>query len=134
MVYQEGRADYEAEKYAEAAEKFAQVVQAEPQHINALINWGSALSRSGQPEKAIPKFQQALLQDPTKAEAYYNWGVALERLGKHQEAAEKYEAALALRADLLTPALQRYLERQRPQEQDSSVKSPLPMITPDTRR
>lgn len=126
MVYQEGRAAYEAEKYPEAAEKFAQVVQAEPQHINALINWGSALSRSGKPDNAIPKFQQALLIDPAKAEAYYNWGVALERLGKHREAMEKYESALALRADLMTPGLQRYLERHRPQEQETRIKAPMP--------
>jgi tetratricopeptide (TPR) repeat protein len=127
MVYQEGRAAYEAEKYTEAAEKFAQVAQADPQHLNALINWGSALSRSGQPDKAIPKFQQALLIDGTKAEAYYNWGVALARLGKHQEAIEKYESALALRADLITtPGLQHYLERHRLQEQETRIKAPVP--------
>jgi tetratricopeptide (TPR) repeat protein len=127
QTYQEGRAAYEAGKFDDAAEKFARVANADPLHLNALINWGSALSQSGKPIQAIPKYQQALTQDPNRAEAYYNWGVALERLGKHQEAVAKYEQALALRADLLTPALRRYLERQRPLLQDDTqVGPPLP--------
>jgi tetratricopeptide (TPR) repeat protein len=134
MLYQEGRAAFEAEKYDVAAEKFARVVQVDPEHLNALINWGSALSRSGKPALAIPRFQLALLKDPTKAEAYYNWGVALERQGKHAEAVEKYENALSLRADLSTPTLQQYMERHRPQERESRVKSSLPMTTPGIRR
>jgi tetratricopeptide (TPR) repeat protein len=124
QTYQEGRAAYEAGKFDEAAEKFAWVVSADPQNLNALINWGSALSQGGKPVQAIPKYQQALTQDPDKAEAYYNWGVALERLGKHQEAVTKYEQALALRADLMTPPLRRYLEHQRPLLQDDTRVGP----------
>jgi tetratricopeptide (TPR) repeat protein len=124
QTYQEGRAAYEAGKFDDAAEKFARVVSADPQNLNALINWGSALSQGGKPVQAIPKYQQALMQDPNKAEAYYNWGVALERLGRSQEAVAKYEQALALRADLLTPALRRYLERQRPLLQDDTRVGP----------
>jgi len=131
QTYQEGRAAYEAGKFDDAAEKFARVVSADPLHLNALINWGSALSQSGKPVQAIPKYQQALMQDPNKAEAYYNWGVALQRLGKHQEAVAKYEQAVALRADLMTPMLHRYLERQRPLLQDDTrVGPPLPRASP----
>jgi tetratricopeptide (TPR) repeat protein len=131
QTYQEGRAAYEAGKFDEAAEKFARVVSADPLHLNALINWGSALSQSGKPLQAIPKYQQALMQDPNKAEAYYNWGVALERLRRHQEAVAKYEQALALRADLLTPTLSRYLENQRPLLQDNTQVGPsLPRASP----
>ncbi|HEY7494172.1 MAG TPA: tetratricopeptide repeat protein [Candidatus Tectomicrobia bacterium] len=131
QTYQEGRAAYEAGKFDEAAEKFARVANADPQYLNALINWGSALSLSGKPMQAIAKYQQALTQDPNKAEAYYNWGVALERLGRHQEAVAKYEQALVLRADLMTPALRRYLERQRPRLQDDTRVGPsLPRVTP----
>ena len=100
VVYQEGRAAYEAGKYPEAIEKFVYVVRTDPQHTNALVNWGAALSRSGKPAEAIEKYQLALLQDPDKAEAYYNWGVALERMGKHQEAIERYDQALALNVHL----------------------------------
>ena len=67
-VYQEGRAAYEAGRYNEAAEKFARIVQVDPTHVKALINWGVSLSRSGQPLQAIPNFQQALGHDPNNAE------------------------------------------------------------------
>jgi len=131
-VYQEGRAAYEAGKYTEAIDKFVYVVQTDPHHTNALVNWGAALSRSGKLEDAIAKYKLALLQDPDKAEAYYNWGVTLERMGKHQEAIERYDQALALNVHLSTPALRRYIERHRPQEQESRVKSMMPMTSPTT--
>jgi tetratricopeptide (TPR) repeat protein len=148
QTYQVGRAAYEAGvalertgrfaeatlRFNEAAEHFARVVQADPQHLHALINWGSALSRGGKPAEAITKFQQALEQNPNKAEAYYNWGVALERMGDHMEAVRRYEQALALKADILTPELQRYLERYRPLEQDTRIKSTLPRAAPTPRR
>jgi tetratricopeptide (TPR) repeat protein len=127
QLYQEGREAYLAGRYDEAAEKFARVVQADPENMRALINWGVALSRDGKPEQAIPKFQQALAHDPdspNSAEAYLNWGAALARLGKHQEAIEKFERALALKAKLLTPALQRYLQRYRPPQQETEIGSP----------
>src|SRR5215510_13445588 len=63
VVYQEGRAAYEAGNYPEAIEKFVYVVRADPHHTNALVNWGAALSRSGKPADAIAKYQLALLQD-----------------------------------------------------------------------
>ena len=141
QTYHEGQAAYTAGveleglgklqeasgKFVEAAEKFARVVSADPQHLHALINWGLALDRIGKPVQAMDKYQQALAQDAKKAEAYYNWGWTLERLRRHEEAVEKYEQALELNAELMTPALQRYLQHHRPQQQDDTrVKTPLP--------
>jgi tetratricopeptide (TPR) repeat protein len=124
QLYQEGRAAYEAGDYATAAEKFAEVANADPEHVKALINWGAALAASGNPLEAISKYQQALARDPNNAAAYYNWGVALERLRKHAEAIEKYERAVALQSDLLTPTLQSYLQRRRPLLQDTQIGTP----------
>jgi tetratricopeptide (TPR) repeat protein len=124
QLYQEGRAAYEAGDYVIAAEKFAEVAAADPEHVKALINWGAALAQNGQPLEAISKYQQALARDPNNAAAYYNWGVALERLRKHAEAIEKYERAVALQSDLLTPALQSYLQRRRPLLQDTQIGTP----------
>ncbi len=132
QLYQAGRVAYEAANYDEAAEKFARVASADPEHLKALINWGVALSRGDKPLQAIPKFQQALARDPDNAAAYYNWGVALERMRKHREAIEKYEQALALRNDLLTPTLQQYLQRHRPLLQDTEI-SPAPSLAPPSR-
>jgi tetratricopeptide (TPR) repeat protein len=122
-----GKRQEAARKFAEAAEKFAYVVSTAPQHLNALINWGLTLDRIGKPIQAIDKYQQALAQDAKKAAAYYNWGWTLERLRKHQEAVTKYEQALALDAELMTPALQRYLQHHRPpQPEDTRVGPSLP--------
>jgi tetratricopeptide (TPR) repeat protein len=123
QVYQAGRIAYAAERYDEAAAHFARVVHEDPQHLNALINWGAALARSGKPVEAMEKYEQAVFQDPNNAEAYYNWGVALERLGKHYEAVERYDKALALKAQLRTPELDRYLQRHRSTQQDTQIKS-----------
>jgi tetratricopeptide (TPR) repeat protein len=123
QIYQAGRIAYAAGRFDEAADNFARVVHDDPQHLNALINWGAALSRSGKPVEAVAKYEQAVLQDPNNAEAYYNWGVALERLGKHQEATEMYDKAIALKAQLLTPELNQYLQRHRSAQRDTQIKS-----------
>ena len=126
QLYQEGRAAYEAGNFTVAAEKFARVAGADATNLNALINWGAALARDGQPLEAISKYQLALARDPNNAAAYYNWGVALERLRRDAEAVEKYEHAIALQSDLLTPMLQAYLERQRSRKQDTQISTPPP--------
>ena len=125
-LYQEGRAAYKADHFAEAAEVFERVVEADPQHLNALINWGVALSSSNKPEAALPKFQQALSREPNNAAALYNLGVAYQRLGQHAEAIEQYDRAVVLNEAFLTPALQRYLQRQRPKLQDTEINVPSP--------
>jgi tetratricopeptide (TPR) repeat protein len=123
QLYQEGRMAYAAGRFNEAADKFASVVRYNPQHLNALINWGVALARSGKPVEAVDKYQQAIALDQNSAEAYYNWGVTLERSGNDREAVDKYATALALKAQLLTPELERYLQRQWARQQESQIKS-----------
>ena len=126
QLYQEGRAAYQASRFDEAAMAFERVVEVDPQHLNALINWGVALSSGSSPEAALPKFQQALSREPNNASALYNLGVAYQRLGQHAEAIEQYDRAVALNQALLTPALQRYLQRQRPKLQDAEINIPPP--------
>jgi len=131
QVYQAGRAAFKERRYDEAAAHFARVVQANPEHLKARLNWAAALSYSNKPTEAIVQCQNVLARDPTSAEAYYQWGAVLARLGQHQEALEKIDQALALKpmAELLQqdPILQRslqaYLQRQRRQgPEDASIK------------
>ena len=79
QLYQEGRADYQNGKYDDAVRKFAYVVEVDPTHLNALINWGVALSSGNKPEAAVPKFQQALSREPNNAATLYNLGDAATR-------------------------------------------------------
>jgi tetratricopeptide (TPR) repeat protein len=114
-------------KFRQAAKLFEKVAEANPGDFKARVNWGSALSRLGQPAEAVIKFQQALALAPgnvNRAEALYNWGTALERLGRHREAIEKFEQAIALKADLLTPTLQDYLQRHRERPPDAEIQTP----------
>jgi tetratricopeptide (TPR) repeat protein len=123
-LYQEGRAAYQASNFDEAAAAFERVIEVDPQHLNALINWGVALSSGNKPGAALPKLKQALSQDPNNAAALYNLGVTYQRLDQHAEAIEQYDRAVALNPVFLTPALQRYLQRQRPKLQDTKINVP----------
>ena len=123
-LYQEGRAAYQAEHFAKAAAVFERVVEIDPQHLNALINWGVALSSNNLAEEALPKFQEALAREPNHSGALYNLGVAYQRLGMHEKAIETYDRATALDSTLLTPALDRYLTRQRVRAQDAQIGAP----------
>jgi tetratricopeptide (TPR) repeat protein len=125
-IYQEGRAAYQASHFDKAAEIFESVVEADPQHLNALINWGAALSSGNKPEAALSKYQQALARDPNNVAALYNLGVAYQRLGQHAEAIEQYDRAVALNQAMLTPSLQRYFQRQRPKLQETQIDIPSP--------
>ena len=123
-LYQEGRAAYQAEHFEKAAAIFERVVEIDPQHLNALINWGVTLSSNHLAEEAIPKFQQALAREPNHPSALYNLGVAYQRLGQHASAIEQYDRAVSLDPTLLSPALNRYLTRQRARAQDTHIGAP----------
>lgn len=123
QLYQKGRTSYQAGQFETAATQFAQVATADPNHLNALVNWGSALSRSGEPEKALSKLNQALTKEPNNAAILYNLGVVYERLGQHVDAIEHYTQAITRDQTLLSKALQRYLARQRPKLQDTEIGS-----------
>jgi tetratricopeptide (TPR) repeat protein len=130
QLYQEGRAAYLAEDYQAAATTFARVVEIDPTHLNALINWGASLSRGGNPREAIPKFEQALARDPNHAWAMYNLGVALQRLGEHEAAVTQYKLAVARDSSLLTPGMKRYMQRREPKQQETEInfREPTPSL------
>ncbi len=129
QLYQEGRAAYLSEDYETAAATFAQVVEIDPEHLKALINWGASLSRSGNAREAIPKFEQALARDPNHAAAMYNLGVSLQRLGEHEAAIAQYNQAVARDPSLLTPEMKRYLQRRGPKRQDREINLNAPPST-----
>jgi tetratricopeptide (TPR) repeat protein len=121
QLYQQGRAAYLSEDYQAAAEAFARVVELEPTHIKALVNWGVSLSRGGDPKASIPKYEQALSRDPNNAWAMYNLGVALQRLGEHDTALIQYQRAVERDPAILTPELESYIARKSKRDQDSQI-------------
>lgn len=121
QLYQEGRAAYISEDYQAAAATFARVVESDPTHLKALINWGVSLSRGGNPKDALPKFEMALARDPNHAWAMYNLGVALQRMGEHEAAIAQYKLAVERDSTLLTPEMQDYLRRKEPRRLNSEI-------------
>ena len=131
---QDGRLAFKEHHYDEAAAQFAQVVAADPEYLNARLNWAAALSYLNKPAEAIAQCQYVLARDPTNAEAYYQWGAVLRRIGQHQEAVEKFDQAFALKPmaellqedPMLQQSLQAYMRRQRRQALDADVARPKP--------
>jgi tetratricopeptide (TPR) repeat protein len=84
---------------AEAAVKFEQAIQQDPEFAFAYLCWGNALYEQNQNEKAVKKYQKATEIDPKYAEAYYGWGNALLSSTKYKDAAAQYEKATVVKPD-----------------------------------
>ena len=67
-----------------------------------LINWGRALDRAGQPQRALELFSEALQRAPEDPNAYFNCGDLLYRFGQFQDAAHLFEGGLRLKPDFGT--------------------------------
>jgi tetratricopeptide (TPR) repeat protein len=64
-----------------------------------LVNWGRALERTGQQQRALDCFSEALRRAPEDPNAYFNCGDLLFRCGAYQDAAHLYEGGLRIRQD-----------------------------------
>ena len=84
---------------AEAAVKFEQAIQQDPEFAFAYLCWGNALYEQNQNEEAVKKYQKATEIDPKYAEAYYGWGNALLSSTKYKDAAAQYEKATVVKPD-----------------------------------
>jgi Tfp pilus assembly protein PilF len=67
-----------------------------------LSNYGDALSRTGQPERAKAIFEEAIELAPDVALTWYNLGVTCERLADFEGARRAYREALARRVEAAT--------------------------------
>ena len=97
-------------RHAEACERYAKAVEANPRHANAYADWGGALGDLGRYADACEKCAKAVAISPRIAEAYSNWGIALALMGKRAEAEEKWSKAVEL-----DPALKPQIEEMRKQ-------------------
>ena len=84
---------------AEAAVKFEQAIEQDPNFAFAYLCWGNALYGLDKNEAAVKKYQRATEIDPKYAEAYYGWGNALSSLPKYKAAAAQYEKAIEVKPD-----------------------------------
>ena len=92
----EGLALHQQGELAAAQQRYAQVLQLNPQHFDALHLMGVLASQIQQPERAVALIQQAIKINSKVAGAFINLGVALRQLKKYTEAVEAYDQALRL--------------------------------------
>lgn len=92
-----GELCFELQRYSEAANLFADIVKAEPQHAQAWAGLGRAAHLLGEDGHAIAALEQAILLAPDWAEPLYE--AALLYADKHQDAAAEDRLRRALARD-----------------------------------
>jgi predicted O-linked N-acetylglucosamine transferase (SPINDLY family) len=94
---QQALAHHQAGQLALAEALYRQVLQASPDHPDALRLLGLIALQVGQYASSIPLFDKAIQGRPAFAEAYADRGNALHRLQQYQAAVDSYDKAVRLK-------------------------------------
>jgi tetratricopeptide (TPR) repeat protein len=86
--------DEEAGRLAEARQKYETLLEAVPDHVDALVNLGNLLYFSGAETAAAARYLQALGLNPDHVECNYNLANLLEGRGELASAAVFYHKAI----------------------------------------
>lgn len=87
---------YQSGALAETKEACQWIIQADPQHAEALLLLGTCLWSKGAAAQAVSFYDRALAVKPNLTEAHFNRGLALRALGHAVEALASYDSAIAL--------------------------------------
>jgi protein O-GlcNAc transferase len=88
-----------AGKLAEAAQLYADILQKDPRHFEALHALGILHYQSGRLEEAERLIGEAIRINPAAADALYNRASLLLRMNRIEEALQCFDRALAVRPD-----------------------------------
>jgi protein O-GlcNAc transferase len=97
----QGLEHHRAARLAEAARCYQDILEAEPDHADALHLLGVIAHQLGEHSTAIELIEGAIELQPGVADYYSNLGNALRAAGRLDEALASYRTALALRPDLV---------------------------------
>ena len=89
---------HQAGRLSQAEAIFQQILQAEPDHADALHFLGVIAFQSGKKEIAVELISKAIRANPTSL-MYYNLGLVLRAQGRLDAAVESYRKALSLKPD-----------------------------------
>lgn len=95
-LFHAGERAYRSGDHQTAITLFTQVLEHDPEHLNAYLQRGFCHGRAGEHEKAVSDFSAVLERKPDHIWAYTSRGAAYNRLGRHQDALEDLNAAIAL--------------------------------------
>lgn len=84
-----------------AAQLYRQVVQAEPDHAEALALLGLALDQAGDSATAEGFYRRALALRPDEPQVHFNFGNALLSQGRRDEAADHFRHAVRLEPEFV---------------------------------
>jgi len=90
---------HQAGRLQEAEALYRQVLDAEPEHAQAMQLLGWAVFQSGRAQEALEVIRRAIAIDQNRAESHYSLGAILAELKRHAEAAQAYQRALQQRPD-----------------------------------
>ena len=119
QAMQRAVAAYARSDWVDAERLCRKVLNAEPNHFDALHLCGIVAARTGRTQEAADLLQRAVSVNANNANAHYHRGIALGDLQRHTEALASYDRALALEPDharacnnrgLALAALQRHAE------------------------
>lgn len=91
-----GLCDLALKDYPSAVKEFTQVIQNDPQRVDALYYRGWARYENGEDDSAISDCTWALILDPKKLNAYYVRGLAYQAKGEYGAAIADYGRILEL--------------------------------------
>jgi len=93
---------HQAGRLQEAEALYRQILQAQPDHPDALNNLGLIAQQVGRYDAAVEYFSRAINAQPARADFHNNLGEVCRRWGKLDEALAGYQRALALSPGLLS--------------------------------
>ncbi|BAY17317.1 TPR repeat-containing protein [Anabaenopsis circularis NIES-21] len=86
----------QAGRFFEAEQIYTQILQEQPNQVDALYLSGTLAHQLGDTEKAIAFYRQTLVINPALASVHSNLGIALKQQGLLTEAIQHYQEAIAL--------------------------------------
>ncbi|HWP25853.1 MAG TPA: tetratricopeptide repeat protein [Xanthobacteraceae bacterium] len=92
-------AAYKANNLTNAERLALTILQAKPDHFDALHILAVVQSNSGRKQEALGNLEKATSVRPNHAEAHYNRGIVLKQLERHHEALAAFARAIELQAD-----------------------------------
>src|SRR5258706_561268 len=90
---------HRAGRLKEAEASYREILNAQPEHFDALQRVGVIEKQKGNDAEAVRLIQAALKIQPRSPSALANLGLALHHLGRHAEALASYDKATALKPD-----------------------------------
>ncbi|MFT3885709.1 MAG: tetratricopeptide repeat protein [Flavobacteriales bacterium] len=95
-LFRQGEQAYNGGAYAKAIGLFDQVLEKDPEHLNAYLQRGFCHSLQHEYEAAAADFTAVIQRKPDHQWAYTSRGSAYSRLGRYDEAIADFDRVLAL--------------------------------------